>query len=261
MAFFNIPPSKIDKDSRIAILDDEEDMRHLVKVLRAQEGEQVTFTNGVDERYEGTIKEITRLACIVSIDKINSIQPPTCLIDLFQGLPKGEKTELIVQKTTELGIERIIMVDTERVIVKLKDEKSKKSKTERWQKIAEEACKQCQRMSSPTVEDLIPFKAVIDRIPDYDVFLVPYEQAEGFGLGAFKRAYDAKTSSADGQVMSVRIGYFIGPEGGISDRELEQLTNAGAVVVTLGPRILRTETAAIATLTMLQTLFGDMAGR
>lgn len=254
MAFFYLPVSQIDLEKRQAVLTDEEDLKHLTRVLRASIGDSIEFTNGVSDRYEGKILTIEKNQCLVSIESILEMPQSPCVIDLYQGLPKGEKTELIIQKSTELGVNRIVLVDSERVIVKLKDEKSLKLKLERWQKIATESCKQCKRLAPPIVEGVIKVKDIASLISEYDLFLVPYEEASGFGLKAVSEKWNQNG------LVPKKIGFFIGPEGGIAPHEVDTLVSCGATIITLGPRILRTETAGLAMIAMLQTYFGDMAG-
>lgn len=156
-------------------------------------------------------------------------------IYLFQGLPKSDKMELIIQKCVELGVEGIIPVEMNRCVVKL-DDKKKKSKTVRWQAIAESAAKQSKRSLVPEVCDVLSFNQAIEKAKELDVFLVPYESKDGMN----------STKEALSEIKSgLSVGILIGPEGGFEEQEIEKAENAGGKIISLGKRILRTETAAI----------------
>ncbi len=159
---------------------------------------------------------------------------------LFQGLPKADKLELIIQKTVELGVAGIIPVEMTRSIVKL-DDKKKKQRKERWQSIAESAAKQSKRNVIPEVFDVISYKLAMQKAKEMDLFLVPYENERGM----------AETKEALARIRpGMKVGILIGPEGGFDDREIALAREAGAVVISLGERILRAETAAITAVAM-----------
>lgn len=168
-------------------------------------------------------------------------------ICLFQGLPKGDKLELIIQKAVELGVEEIIPVEMNRCIVKL-DDKKKKSKTERWQAIAESAAKQSKRTSIPIVHNVTSYKQALAAASELDVFIVPYECKNGM-----KSTVDALTKINKG----CSVGILIGPEGGFELNEIDSAIAAGGIPVSLGKRILRTETAAITAVSMCM-LYAEM---
>lgn len=154
---------------------------------------------------------------------------------LFQGLPKGDKLELIIQKTVELGVAGIIPVEMIRCIMKL-DEKKKKSRRERWQSIAESAAKQSKRNVIPEVSDVMTYKQAMVKAAAMDLFLVPYENERGM----------AETREALARIKpGMSVGILIGPEGGFDEKEVQLAREAGASVISLGKRILRAETAAI----------------
>ena len=159
---------------------------------------------------------------------------------LFQGLPKADKMELIIQKSVELGAAGIIPVEMHRCIVKLEDKK-KKSRVERWQAIAESAAKQSKRNLVPQIYDVMPYRQALAMAADMDLFWVPYENERG--MAATKEALEALKPG-------MKVGIFIGPEGGFEDKEIALAKEAGAAVISLGSRILRTETAAVAAVTM-----------
>ncbi len=161
-------------------------------------------------------------------------------IYLFQGLPKGDKMELIIQKTVELGVHKIIPVEMNRCVVKL-DEKKKAAKTARWQAIAESAAKQSKRTLIPQVEQPVSYGEALRKAAELDSFLVPYESKRGMADTADALSLIKKGSS---------VGILIGPEGGFEEAEVEKAFSAGGRVVSLGSRILRTETAAITSVGM-----------
>lgn len=169
---------------------------------------------------------------------------------LYQGLPKADKMELIVQKSTELGAAAIAPVAMIRSVVKLEGKDAAK-KTERWQKIAREAVKQCARVSAPEVRLPRKLSAMREELNALDVLIVPWEDARDGSV--------ADCLAPFAQKEDVSVGILIGPEGGIAPEEAEWLTReANAKLVTLGPRILRTETAAIASQTIVMALRGEM---
>lgn len=161
-------------------------------------------------------------------------------IYLFQGLPKSDKLELIIQKAVELGVKEIIPVEMSRCVVKL-DDKKKKSKVQRWQAIAESAAKQSKRTSIPAVSDVMTFKKAVEKASEMDCFIVPYENKEGM-----KATRDALSQIRKGSSVAVMIG----PEGGFEESETETAISFGGKTVSLGKRILRTETAAITAVAM-----------
>ena len=166
---------------------------------------------------------------------------------LFQGLPKADKMELIIQKAVELGVYEIVPVAAKRCVVKLDDKKAKK-KIERWQQIAESAAKQAGRGVIPEVKDVLSFKEALKYAKDLDVVLIPYELAEGM-----KETKQLISEIKPGQ----SVGIFIGPEGGFERAEVEQAMEAGAKPITLGRRILRTETAGLTILSVLMFQLED----
>lgn len=159
---------------------------------------------------------------------------------LFQGLPKGDKMELIIQKAVELGVHKIIPVEMNRCVVKL-DGKKKASKTARWQAIAESAAKQSKRTLVPEIEMPLSYGEAIKKAAELDLFLVPYESKKGMEATKEALSLIKKNSS---------VGILIGPEGGFEEAEVEKALASGGKVISLGQRILRTETAAITALGM-----------
>ena len=233
------------KDGHYYITDN--DYNHIKNVLRMKVGDQLLISaDGVSNLCK--IDSFTEKEVLVSIVQAN-YQNTTLPIKiyLFQGLPKSDKMELIIQKAVELGAEVIVPVETSRSIVKI-EEKKKQGKTERWQAIAESAAKQSKRVSIPEVISPISFNKAITLAKEMDLFLVPYENAQGM----------ISTNSALSKIKKdMKVGVFIGPEGGIDDKEIEKLKDANAEIISLGKRILRTETASITALSMLM-LYTEM---
>lgn len=161
-------------------------------------------------------------------------------IYLFQGLPKGDKMELIIQKCVELGVEEIIPVEMARCVVKL-DDKKKKAKQQRWQSISESAAKQSKRNSIPTISPVLTYHQALEKAKELDLLLVPYECKNGM--------QDTKTALS--KIKSgMSVGIFIGSEGGFEKTEIDRAVETGGIAVSLGKRILRTETAAITSVSM-----------
>lgn len=214
------------------------DVKHITQVLRMQKGEKVQVCmQETLENYIVTIEEIQKEKVIATIiEKLQTSVESNVKIDLYQGLPKADKMEYIIQKTIEIGIDKIIPVDMTRCVVKL-EEKEAKKKVERWQKIAEAAAKQSKRDKIPQVEQKTKLKEVIKNMPKYDLFLVAYEEEKVHSLKQVLQKIKKKED--------YKIGVLIGPEGGLALNEIELLKESGAIVVSLGKRILRTETAPI----------------
>ena len=212
----------------------EEDARHATRVLRMKAGEACElFADG--RRFSGEISAIGEGEVAVRMTGEMPSTEARLRITLYQGLPKADKMEWIIQKTVELGVEGIYPVSMSRCIVKLDDSK-KKSKTARWQAIAESAAKRSKRSAIPAVHDAISYKEALELAGEMDLFLVPYENKDGM----------APTREALETIRpGMSVGILIGPEGGFSESEIEEAICAGGRAISLGRRILRTETAAI----------------
>ncbi len=233
------------KDGRYFITGD--DFNHIKNVLRMTVGEQFLVScEGVSDLCcLEDIQSDTVVAKITTENYQNTNLPIN--IHLFQGLPKSDKLELIIQKAVELGVASVTPVAMKRSIVKI-DDKKKKSKRERWQAIAESAAKQSKRTAIPQVQDVVTYKEMISAAKDLDLLLVPYECAEGM----------AATKTALREIKSgMNVGVVIGPEGGFEQTEIDLAREAGGKIISLGSRILRTETAAITTIAMCM-LYGEM---
>lgn len=217
------------------------DAKHIKSVLRYKIGDSVDVCDEFGIRYETKLIDFNEEGVVLEAlsQKENTTESPIS-ITLFQGLPKGEKMDLIVQKATELGVCEIVPVEMERTIVKL-DQKSAQKKVERWNKIAYEASKQSGRQIVPKVSNLDILKNVIEKFSKYDIVVLPYEKENGQNL---KQLLEKNRNIKN-------VAVVIGPEGGFSDKDLALLDVDNVHSVTLGPRILRTETAGIAVLSML----------
>ena len=217
------------------------DVNHIKNVLRMKCGEKIRISSASGRNFYCEIAELS--GEIVRADIIEELEEDTELpnkIYLFQGLPKSDKMELIVQKAVELGVHEIIPVAMKNCVVKLDDKKAA-SKINRWQEIAKSAAKQSKRSLIPVVEMPMSYKLAVERAKELDVVLVPYENERGM-----QATREVISAIKPGQ----SIGIFIGPEGGFDSAEIE-FVKEEAHLISLGNRILRTETAGLATLAML----------
>ena len=217
-----------------------EDVKHISNVLRMKIGEELNICDRqTNANYLAQISNIEKSAITCNIvDCIKSFVESNIKVTIFQGLPKADKMEYIIQKATELGVEKIVPVSMTRSIVKL-DNKTESKKLERWQKISETAAKQSGRDYIPTVEQIIKTSNICEQINEYDLVLLAYENEDKVTLKQELKKIDIKPDN------NLKVGVIIGPEGGIDEKEVKNLISAGAKPVTLGKRILRTETASI----------------
>ena len=224
------------------------DHNHIKNVLRMKVGDTILISaNGKSNLCEIEIIDNDEIvAPIIEEDYQNTELP--LQIYLFQGLPKSDKMELIIQKAVELGVYSITPIEMKRCIVKL-DDKKKKSKQTRWQAISESAAKQSKRNTIPEINEIISYKAALNAAKELDLLLVPYENEDG--ILSTKEAL-AKLKEAKS------VGIIIGPEGGFDDAEIEAAKDAGGRIISLGKRILRTETAAITAVGMCM-LYTEMS--
>ena len=237
---FFVQPSQI-QGNKVIITG--KDVNHIKNVLRMKPGEEISVKNGCDDKeYRCGIEELgeNEIICQLRFIKEEGLELPS-KIYLFQGLPKSDKMELIIQKTVELGVYEIIPVAAKRSVVKL-DEKKAKNKILRWQGIAEAAAKQSKRGIIPKVQEVMSFKEAVSYSSRAQVKLIPYELAEGM---------DTTRELIEGLKPGEDIAVFIGPEGGFDKEEIEEALRQGVIPVTLGRRILRTETAGMAVLSIL----------
>ena len=251
-------------------LEDAQDIKHLTRVLRAKCGDAVTVCDGTGWEYETEIEEIED-GCVTLriVDRQKDATEPLTRVTLFQGVPKAAKMETVIQKTVELGVDCIVPVFTARTVVVEKGNFSKKMT--RWQKIADEAVKQCKRGKIPQVEPQLDFDEMCEKLEDYDLILCPYENETGRTLkdslreacGSFSKdesneknpceRRDVSGASFADNIPPRKIALIIGPEGGFADEEIAKLRAlpTPAQIVSLGKIILRTETAGMAALAMI----------
>jgi 16S rRNA (uracil1498-N3)-methyltransferase len=242
-----VEPSAV-TDSRVSITGD--DVKHIVRVMRMEAGEEVIVCDGLGHAYRVQLTDLGDTSVQGKIVEILAQSPESNVkITLAQGLPKGDKMELIVQKGTEVGINRFIPLDMARCVVQY-DAKKEQKRRERWQKIAKEAAEQAHRNLIPSIGEPMSFKQLMSALDGFDLVVVPYEGEKARGLREVLAEHpDAK-----------HIGVLIGPEGGIADAEIEMALAQGALPVTLGPRILRTETAGLVAATCIYYHYGELGG-
>ncbi|MEA4898742.1 16S rRNA (uracil(1498)-N(3))-methyltransferase [Bacillota bacterium Meth-B3] len=236
--------TKIEGD--IALLPPEE-ARHALKVLRLSVGDEVAVSDGRGLSWIGRVEWLdAREARVRLAGELASGESPAT-ITLYKGLPKADKLELIVQKAVELGVHRLVPVVMARSVSR-PDAREAERKAERLRRIALEACKQCGRARVPEIAPAIGFAEALGDMARRELMLMPWEEARGARMrDAFAERPDARD-----------LGLLIGPEGGIERAEAERVLAAGGIAITLGPRILRCETAAIACVALLQQLWGDI---
>lgn len=225
-----------------------DDVQHISRVLRLGEGDRLTLCDGEGTDYLVSIESMSKNSVRTSIiAKEPSKAEAAIKAVLYQGIPKAAKMELIIQKCTEMGISRIVPVSTVRTVVKLETEKDERKKVERWSKIAEEAGKQSGRGIIPRVEMPMTFEQALEDAKSLELAVIPYELESANSIKAVLS-----------QKAAASIGFFIGPEGGFEAAEIQKAQETGIVPVTLGKRILRTETAGVAVLTCIMYEYGQM---
>ncbi len=220
--------------------------RYLTRVLRLRTGDTISVFDGAGNEYRGTLGKITKNSAIVNVGELLETAVESKLrVHLVQGISRGERMDFVVQKATELGVKRITPVLTEYGVVKLDDRRAAKRR-DHWQKVAASACEQCGRVRLPLVDTPVSLKNWLGSPPErVDTQLI------------LKPDGDTPLSAIAAPVTKVCL--LIGPEGGFSDSEYRDAASAGFESVSLGPRILRTETAATAALAILQSRWGDLA--
>ncbi len=239
MQHFFVTPDQVE-GTHIHI--DGTDVNHIKNVLRMKIGETLEINDGNNLKYIGEIEAMDEEEILVAIqEQLSSDTELPSKIYLFQGLPKGDKMDMVVQKAVELGAVEIIPVEMKRSVVKL-DHKKKGKKVERWNGIATSAAKQAARGIIPTVSEVMTYTEALQYAKGLDRVLVPYELAEG--MEGTKRIIESLTPGES-------IGVFIGPEGGFEKEELNMALDLGMMPITLGKRILRTETAGLTVLSIL----------
>lgn len=222
------------------------DVNHIKNVLRMKTGEKLNLTDEDGVGYTCSIKSFDTDSIIVDILEVFEVSHELpAQITLFQGLPKSDKFELIIQKMVELGVHEIIPVETSRCVVKF-DDKKKENKVKRWNKIAESAAKQSKRTYIPKVRDIQTFRDAVRISADYDLKCIPYENAEGM---------KATKLFLNKLKKDMKIAFFIGPEGGFEASEIELAEKNNLEPISLGKRVLRTETAGMALMSMIMMTY------
>lgn len=227
------------------------DVNHMKNVLRMKAGEEIMVSDGFGHEYLCRVEELLEDSVRVGILERREVSAelPSRLI-LFQCLPKGDKLELIIQKAVELGASEIVPVASRRCVVKL-DAKKEANKRKRWQAIAESAAKQSGRAIVPEVKPAVNFAQALSQAETLDVRLIPYECADELLEDGHGSAMEKTRELLSGIQRGQSVGIFIGPEGGLEKEEVDAAVAAGAKPITLGKRILRTETAGLCILSVL----------
>lgn len=225
------------------------DVNHIKNVLRKKEGDALTICNTANKKdYLCEISKISdiEIECKIKEKSVGNAES-NVHVTIIQGLPKSDKMELVIQKSVELGVYDIIPIEMKRCIVKLND-KERQKKITRWQKISEVAAKQCGRNIIPKINPIANIKNICNLITEYDIVLVAYENEK---VNTLKNELQKIKEKNSNEIMDIRIAILIGPEGGIAEEEVELLKSIGTKIITLGNRILRTETVALNVLSII----------
>ncbi|MDR0978880.1 MAG: 16S rRNA (uracil(1498)-N(3))-methyltransferase [Lachnospiraceae bacterium] len=239
------------KDNLIRIIGN--DVNHIKNVLRLKVNDDIDIcSKETSVSYYSKISEISEKKVVCKIEKVLEEQKePDIYINVIQALPKADKMELIIQKTTELGVKEITPINLKRCVVKI-DSKDEPKKLQKWKSYAESAAKQCGRNIIPKINSICNINNVFEILKDYDIVFVAYENENKNSLKHVIKNINKK---------DVKIALVIGPEGGIENSEVEFFQNNGAISVSLGGRILRTETVSFVLTSILMYEFGDLGGR
>lgn len=222
-----------------------EDVKHIRNVLRKRIGDNIEICNQENQKsYKCEIERIEEEQIVTKIEQELESEENNVKVDIYQGLPKSDKMELIIQKSIELGANAIIPVEMKRCVAKL-EAKDENKKIQRWQKIAESAAKQSGRNIIPEIKKKVNIQDIIKTIKEYDVVIVAYENEKE------NKLKNELLKLKEMKKEKITIAIIIGPEGGLEEKDVEELKKNGAKVVTLGDRILRTETVALNTLSII----------
>ena len=247
MPRFFVPPESI-VDNTVTL--NGADAKHLIRVLRCEVGQELILSDNQGNDYDVIIRRIDREADSVETSVISRKENETennISITLFQGIPKADKMDFIIMKSTELGVNKIVPVDTKYCVAKIPPQKIQ-AKTQRFQKIADEAAKQCQRGKIPKVSAPVSYHGALEMVSSFDLVLIAYELETVNHLRNVINQHQA----------AKKIALFVGPEGGFAEEEVFEAVEKGAVSITLGKRILRTETAGISLISMLLYAFDQI---
>jgi 16S rRNA (uracil1498-N3)-methyltransferase len=219
------------------------DFKHIVKVLRLKAGDEIILFDANSTEYYGKIREIGKIDIIVDIQRRQIVKTESPIdITLLQGLPKGDKMDYVIEKATELGVRKVVPVITERSQIRQSDRKT------RWESIALEASKQCGRTKPTVIENTLKFEEAIKIYAKSELPIILHVDYEVSAKSYIKNSLQAPQN----------IVLFVGPEGGFTDNEVILGNKMGFISLGLGPRVLRTETASVAVLSVLQFHYGDL---
>lgn len=254
---FFVEPEHLNLDDKTLYIDGE-DVKHISKVLRYGQGDEIEVCDSNGHEYICRIESIDKTRIDLSIvDEVDINRESRIRVSLYQGVPKSTKMDIILQKLTEAGVDEIVLVNTKRSVVNIKGDKADK-KFDRWERIIYEAAKQCKRGLIPKLRGILSFKEALEDMGKNDINICPYEAEKSLGIkealqtGQVKKILENKDE--------VRVGIFIGPEGGFAEEENEMVKAAGIASVTMGPRIFRTETASIVATAITLYELGDIGG-
>ena len=245
---FFVQKQNINLETNTCVIEGE-DVKHISKVLRCKIGEQLEICDNDNNEYICEIAKIDKSFVNLNIlEQVYINRESNLKIKVYQGLPKGPKMEMILQKLTEVGVCEVVLVQTKRSVSKVDDKKEDK-KLDRWQRIIYEAAKQSKRGKIPTLRGVLSFKEALEDMKNNDLNIVSYE--------------NEKTKSIKQAIKGVNIntvGIFVGPEGGFEESEIETIESIGGKSVSLGPRILRTETASLVASSIVLYELSDLGG-
>ncbi|CEP79493.1 16S rRNA (uracil(1498)-N(3))-methyltransferase [Paraclostridium sordellii] len=245
---FFVEKKNVNLENNTCIIEGE-DVKHISKVLRCRVGEELEICDNDNNEYICEITNIDKSEVQLNIiDKVDIKRESDLKIKVYQGLPKGPKMEIILQKLTEVGVDEIILVQTKRTVVKVEDKKEDK-KIERWERIIYEAAKQSKRGKIPKLKGILSFKEALSDMYKNDLNIAPYENERTKSIKQAIKGQDINN-----------IGIFVGPEGGFEDTEIKAIEDIGGQAVSLGPRILRTETASLVASSIVLYELSDLGG-
>lgn len=248
MGRFFVEKKNVNLENNTCIIEGE-DVKHISKVLRCRVGEELEICDNDNNEYICEITSIDKSEVQLNIiDKVDIKRESDLKIKVYQGLPKGPKMEMILQKLTEVGVDEIILVQTKRTVVKVEDKKEDK-KIERWERIIYEAAKQSKRGKIPKLRGILSFKEALSDMGKNDLNIAPYENERTKSIKQAIKGQDINN-----------IGIFVGPEGGFEDTEIKDIEDIGGQSVSLGPRILRTETASLVASSIVLYELSDLGG-
>lgn len=245
MRRFLVEPDQI-SNNKVSILGGQ--AKHLKQVLRINAGEKVLVLDGLGSSYLVQLEKVTNeVVQGIIVEKVTLSTESPLELTLVQSILKGDKMDLVVQKATEIGVSRIIPLNSERTVVRISGTKAE-DRRQRWEKVAQEAVKQCGRSLVPEIAPIQDWPEVISQFEETDLILLPWEEEHQEGL---KKILSSSLAAK-------RVIFFIGPEGGFTSKEVGFAKERGAQTVSLGPRILRAETASLAVAAVIMYTLGDL---